>query len=747
MGLWLGSAASLWQSFWILALAIGLLGLTFNFYRNLALVLLLAIATGSTGMAIREVALSRNLVSAAAKDHGQGSITALLLTDLHQGSAKVIGSHLRTGNYSALVKTAAVKIGDRDYRIRLPLRIVSRIQIRAIPGDQLFCNGEFLLGKESKVAALFSVTGRCQIRQSKNPLDLVTSDIRNTFRNHAKIISGDAGALIPGLVLGDTSLESSAFATQMRRTGLTHLTAVSGENFAIIAAFLTFILQWVVPRLRLRLVVTALFLIGFIFLVRPSPSVMRACVMTAALLWAKARGERSSPLPALGLAISVLLLIDPFQAIDPGFALSVGATAGILIISPKLIAALQPILGRWSESVAIPLSATLACAPVIIAISGQLSLVTLPANLLAAGAVAPITILGLIAALLPVLARPLLFTVSPFAKWIALIAHKGATMPVLLLPKSAYGILIGTALGIFLLRRSIKLLIAAGLLLALLIWSPVAVWPGRNWVFVNCDVGQGDGAVINLGNHSAVVIDTGPNPELIDNCLSMLQIRTVSLLVLSHFHADHVMGLSGVLHQRKVGTVWITNLAEPALEYQATMKLLRGIPTVKVHRGQMISMASISNGRRTGDINILWPQILPTELANLPGDGSKVNNSSIALLINIDGIKIFAGGDIEPPAQELIATSNSLSRVDVLKVSHHGSAYQYLPLLDQLRPKIAVISVGAGNSYGHPALTTLSALKARLIATYRTDTDGAIAIDSSFKIRALKKDWWRISWG
>ena len=747
MGLWLGSAASLWQSFWILALTIVLMGFTYNFYRNLTLVLLLAIATGAIGMAFREVALSRNLVSLAAKDHSQGSITALLLTDLHQGSAKVIGSHLRAGNYSALVKTATVKIAEREYRIRLPLRLISRSPIAAIPGDHLFCNGQFLLGTERKVAALFSITGKCQIRRSKNPLDLITSQIRTTFRAQARVIPGDAGALIPGLVLGDTTLESSAFATQMRRTGLTHLTAVSGENFAIIAAFLAFLLQWIIPRLRIRLLITAVFLLGFIFLVRPSPSVMRACVMTAVLLFAKAKGERSSPLPALGLAISVLLVVDPFQAVDPGFSLSVGATAGILLFSPKLIATLEPTLGLWSESIAIPLSATVACSPIIIALSGQLSLVTLPANLLAAGAVAPITILGLIAALLPFISHPLLIADSPFAKWIALIAHKGAAMPLLLLPRSAYGILIGTTLGVFLLRRSFKLLIAAGALLALLIWSPVTVWPGRNWVFVNCNVGQGDGAVINLGNHSAIVIDTGPTPALIDECLSALQIRTVSLLVLTHFHADHVMGLAGVLHRRKVGAAWITNLAEPAIEYQETMQLLHAIPTIKVHQGEKISLAEISSGRTYGDINILWPKLLPTELANLPGDGSKVNNASIALLININGMKIFAGGDIEPPAQELIATSKLLPVVDILKVSHHGSAYQYLPLLDQLRPKIAVISVGAGNSYGHPALTTLSALKARAIPTYRTDVDGAIAVDSSFKIRVLKKDWWRISWG
>ena len=131
----------------------------------------------------------------------------------------------------------------------------------------------------------------------------------------------------------------------------------------------------------------------------------------------------------------------------------------------------------------------------------------------------------------------------------------------------------------------------------------------------------------------------------------------------------------------------------------------------------------------------------------MPGDGSSVNNSSIALMITVGELRIFTAGDLEPPAQEALMQSTKLAAVDIYKVSHHGSAFQYLPLMQALRPKVALISVGLGNSYGHPAATTIAALTQLGTKVMRTDLDGAIAIDQSLKIRTKRDDWWNISWG
>ena len=100
--------------------------------------------------------------------------------------------------------------------------------------------------------------------------------------------------------------------------------------------------------------------------------------------------------------------------------------------------------------------------------------------------------------------------------------------------------------------------------------------PGKGWQIVNCDVGQGDGLVINLGKKSAIVIDTGPDSKAIDQCLKSLKIREIPLLILTHFHADHVGAISAVLENRVIGEVWISNLYEPEAAYEVVMKQLSG---------------------------------------------------------------------------------------------------------------------------------------------------------------------------
>ena len=145
-------------------------------------------------------------------------------------------------------------------------------------------------------------------------------------------------------------------------------------------------------------------------------------------------------------------------------------------------------------------------------------------------------------------------------------------------------------------------------------------------------------------------------------------------------------------------------------------------------------------------LRALWPKGSFNNYQSLPGDGSSINNSSIALLITIDKLKIFATGDIEPPVQEEIFNTEYFGAVDILKVPHHGSAYQFAPLLRRCRPKISLISVGAENRYGHPATKTIALLQEIGSQVLRTDKDGAIAVDPSLSIRTKKSEWWDVAW-
>ena len=705
--------------------------------RRSATVLVCALVLGGAGLSIRQATLSHNALHRAIGESAE--ITAVVTSDPTWGRASVKGANFRSPSISFLARVESARINGNNFRMRLPVRVISREKISLHNGEKFLGEAKILATREKKVAALLILSAPPQ-RRAEAPLILRgTTSLRARFSELSTHIAGESGELIPGLVLGDTSRERPDFIADMRRTGLTHLTAVSGANFAIIASTMLWLSQWIFRRRSVRILATAVVLLGFIFLVRPSPSVLRASVMTAVLLIAQIRGSRSNALASLGLAISLLILLDPFQALDAGFALSVAATAGILILSPRISVWLinRGAPQAFAEFLAIPLSATALCTPIIVAISGQLSLVSIPANLLVALVVAPITIGGFIAALLPFsqLAHLLLVAINPCAQWIVVVARKGAGLPVLLLPSTFLGILLVLAGIAFALYRRWKYLIALLVSLAIVMYAQSLTWPGKNWAIVNCDVGQGDGLAINLGKGRAIVIDAGPDPILISRCLRALHIHQIPLLVLTHFHADHVAGLSGILKTAKVESVWVSNSVEPAPEYARTLTALASIPITVVHQGQRIAFPSDLGPVK---IDVWWPG---------SETDTSINNSSVALYIEIHGLRIFAAGDIEPPAQEAIMKSGMVRPVDILKVAHHGSRYQDYELMDALAPQLALISVGAGNSYGHPSPETLAALTQRHIRVRRSDQDGAIASDARLRIRTNKREWWRISWG
>ncbi len=648
-----------------------------------------------------------------------------------------------------LASITSVSIDGKIKLIRLPVRITSSKFVKLIPGEKFRITGVAFPTPERRVAALIATRGDFIKLAEANFLQRLSAKIRDAFRKTAQSVGGESGALIPGLVIGDTSLESQGFVTDMRRVGLSHLTAVSGANFAIIAAFLLWLSQWIFKKVRSRLILTSAVLIGFIFLVRPSPSVLRASVMSAVILIAKSRGVKADSVPSLGLAISSLILMDPFQAIDPGFALSVAATAGILVLAPKIQSYISDRFGheKFAEVMAIPLSATIMCTPVILAISGLFSLVSIPANILAEPVVAPITIVGFIAAiispLVPGLSHLLLVIIKPLAQIIVWISNFASDLPVLLLPKSYLGAAIAVGVIALIKLRKWLALGISGCAVLIIILLP-GQWPGKYWQVANCNVGQGDGLVINLGDSSAIVIDVGPDSKLIDGCLKDLGITKIPLLVLSHFHADHVHGLDGALAGRRVSNIWVTNYGEPKSERDTALLLIGNIPSHVASVGERFDFQS---AKGAVSISVLWPGKTIEEFAAIPGDGSRINNSSIALLITVGSLRIFSAGDLEPPAQEAMMAGSKIGAVDIYKVSHHGSSYQYPPLMSELQPRVALISVGLGNSYGHPAATTVAALAALGTIVMRTDQDGAISVDGALKIRTKRDDWWNISWG
>ena len=693
--MWVGALAQSWSPTWAVV-AIAVIAAVVLFNKRRLTVLLIAIVLGATIMSIRIAALDSSAIN-----QFQGAIKSVELqvtTDPNRVVPKVFGSSFAPISYSFMGK--ALLVDDR-YAMRIPVRvIVSNKSVESLlPGQKIRVQAKVLESKEGRVAALLIVKQRVEILTQPSRWAKGLAHIRLGLRSATG--GEDAGALIPGMVIGDTSKQSVDFKNQMRRSGLTHLVAVSGANFAIVSAFVLWGMQFVFRKVNYRLIATAIALAAFIALVRPSPSVLRAAAMAAVLLVAFGTRQGRDPLPALGFAIAAVVILDPFQARDAGFALSVLATAGLLLLAPKI----KP------KFLAPPIAAMAFCAPVIVALSGYISPMSIIANVLAAPAVAPITIVGFIAALIspfaPWLSHLLILCVKPLAIWIVWVAKWSAGFPVFTLKTGLYGFLIVAVLILAIYLGRAKVAIA--LLIVVITFSWAQRFPAGDWQIANCDIGQGDAMVINLKQHRAIVIDVGPDPQLIDRCLRQLGVREIPLLILTHIHADHVGGLAGAGKNRKIGTTWYGN----------------------VFAGTRATIEDVK-------IEVKWP--------DRAGEYTP-NNSSIAVLITSPDFTLFAAGDIEPPVQSQLVSR--IGEVDIYKVAHHGSRFQDLDLMRELSPQIAVISVGATNTYGHPAPATISALTQLGAKVLRTDIDGAVAIKATnhqFSLQRSKR-WFRFfSW-
>ncbi len=587
-------------------------------------------------------------------------------------------------------------------------------------------------------------TGRAP-RVLQQPADVLAGAerVRHALRSS---VGGpaDARALVPALVVGDDRRMSTEVVEDFRTCGLTHLAAVSGTNLTLVVGFLLVLARWAGVRARGLLVVGVVGVLGFVVLARPEPSVLRAAAMgSVALVGMSTRGRgvrgavRDHGVRALGVAVLLLLLVDPWLATSVGFVLSALATAGILVLGPPFRDALATWLPRWAaEALAIPLAAQLACTPVVAAISGQVSLVAVLANLLVAPAVAPATVLGLLGGVLSLVVEPVGRLCGALAgwsaAWIIAVAVRLADLPSAAIDWSAglvsvaalalLCLIVGLVAGRVLARRGATLGLVAALVVVMLRPLPTPGWPPEGWVLVACDVGQGDGLVLNAGGGAAVVVDTGPDPTAMTRCLDRLEVRRVPVVVLTHFHADHVDGLPSVLAGRGVDEVELTGEEDPE---SGAVRVRRWAAA----RDVAVRVPAYGEVRRVGDLT--WQVVGPVPApggARRPAEGSAANNASLVLVAEVRGVRILLAGDIEPEAQQRLARSLPGLSVDVVKVPHHGSRYQDPDLLRGLGAGLAVVSVGRGNDYGHPAAATLSLLRAAGMRVARTDELGDVAV-------------------
>ncbi|HJQ48475.1 MAG TPA: ComEC/Rec2 family competence protein [Amycolatopsis sp.] len=567
----------------------------------------------------------------------------------------------------------------------------------------------------------------------------VAESTRAALRDACSVLSADAAGLLPGLVIGDTSGVSSQVEREFTESGLTHLMAVSGSNLAVVAGAVLLLLRVARAGPRLSAVVAGAALVGFVVLAGTEPSVLRAGVMGAVSLLALALGRQRSVLPALAAAVCALVVFDPAMAVSFGFALSVLATGGLVLVAPHWVGAMtrRGIPPGVAEGIAIPLAAFVVTAPVIAGMAGQVSVVSIAANVLAAPVVAPATVLGVLTAVLatfwPTGAELTAHLAGPEAEWLVLVARHASRVPgaVLPWPGGWWGGFLAvaalTAIVLALRRPRLRVGLALALVAVLLLLVPARIiapgWPPTGWSVVACDVGQGDAVVLATAEPGrAVLIDTGPEPGPVDECLDRLGVHRVPLVILSHLHADHIGGLDSVFDGRAVGAVAVGPGRMPAWAWRqaAAIATRHGVPLLELELARRLEFPGLS-------LEVIGPRYV-TARQDDDADGTRINNTSVVLRAATSAGRVLLSGDIEVQAQGDLLGSDTDLRAEVLKVPHHGSRFSLRPFLAAVAPRLALISVGAGNTYGHPARSTVDSLVADGALVARTDTDGDTAV-------------------
>jgi competence protein ComEC len=551
-------------------------------------------------------------------------------------------------------------------------------------------------------------------------------------RGMAPGLRGERRAVIAGIVLGEDEGLSQDLRADFRASGLYHLLAVSGQNVALIAGG-AILLVYLIGLSRIFGEVVALAAIGgYVLAVGWQPSVVRAGVAggLASLAWLSSRPSDRWYFLLLGAA--VLLAWSPYSLLDAGFQLSFAAVAAIFVVVPRLqqTFAGYPVPNSLAEVVAVSGACGVATAPILLTQFGVIPLYSIPANALAAPVVAPLLGIALVTAIVFPVAPPVAAALAWINGWLAAYLAACARL-VGGLPYATVSartalvlalVVVGLAYLLTQMRGPRRAQFAAIVLIAALVgggWrlhagaSAPAPPTGLRITFL--DVGQGDGALIQVPR-GTVLVDEGPPEADVAAQLESLGVKNLSMIVLTHPQRDHVGGAAEVLRKLRVGLVLDPAIPSDSADERAALAEARK------HRIR-VQVARAGETFRVGalTLRVLWP-----EGPGPPGDDP--NNHAIVLVASYGKTDALFTADAESD----VTGHLHLPPVEILKVAHHGSDDPGLAdELKTIRPRIAVISVGASNDYGHPSPATVSTLAAVPgLALYRTDGDGRVVVES-----------------
>ncbi len=551
-------------------------------------------------------------------------------------------------------------------------------------------------------------------------------------RTMAPSLEGERRAVVAGIVLGEDEGLSDELSDAFRASGLYHLLAVSGSNVALVGGGVVGLLLLAGLRLWLCHLAGIAAIAGYLMAVGWQPSVVRAGVagVLASLAWLAARPRDRWYFLLLGAA--VLLAWNPGTLLEPGFQLSFGAVAAIFVGVPRLRSLLDgyPVPARVADAAAVSAACGLATAPLLLWHFEAVPVYSMVSNVAAFPAVAPLLGLALatvaIEPVSPSLASTLAWVEGWLAAYLAGVARFVAGLPYAQLEARAFAALaVFAAALVWAARRRRGRRVAAAVVIVLA-GAAFAGWrlmdgnewppPPRDGVRITAlDVGQGDATLLQVPE-GAVLVDQGPPEARVADQLKRLGIRHLAMLVMTHPSRDNIGGAETVVRDVDVGLV-----VDPALPFENPFGA-SALAEAR-HRGIRVAVARAGREFRLGRLRlrVLWPD------GRAP-PGVDPNDHATVLLASFGELDALLPAD----AESNVTLPLHLPRVEILKVAHHGSADRGLgQLLELLEPRVAVVSAGAGNEYGHPAPSTTTTLEARDgLTLYRTDRDGRVSLDS-----------------